>query len=383
MISISDFKVDPDCVKKNGTVVTQAITNILEKLKSTKLAICRGAIGCGKTTALDYVTRIYKESGWEIEWAEESIDESCINRLLKSNRTLLCCDNYCGSFGCQIFSQEVLTWNDLNIWKILGQNDLKVLIGIHEHVYEEIISNIRSEHFLQETKFYVDLDNLSESELMWIYKSQEEKRTVKQNPISYMALSTITKRTSGLVGIPFQTMMMCALPDTFFNKAFCNEPFQILTEHFKKLSYQNKKKFQSLWYIMCVMIFEEDAKELKKEVAGAISKELDLHTVKYYAEELAPYLKYDGQFELKHELIAIALFHTFLEVFKNPGSICNVYDVRKTLELIRPEHEYHRYHPLAVSLSRESFQSFKTVLKEKIKNENIHIAGHPLMEYFS
>ena len=374
----------PDCNVKNGVVVTSAIEHILEKMESTNIAICKGAIGCGKTTALDYVTGVFKDEGWQIECMEEFIDESCIDRALKSNKTVLYCDNYCGSFGCQMFSKEVLARNERTIEAILSsERGIRVLIGIHNHVYDEINSTISHRCFLQQTNSLVDLDSLSESELLWIYKTQEEKGTKKQETKSYEDLLAITTRRSDMVGIPFQTMMMHALPDICFSEAFCNNPFQIITEHFKMLSRQDKRKFDSFLYIMCAMIFNQNAEKFDQRVASAISNDLDIHWVKYYVKELASFIKVeDNCVELKHELIAIAVFHTFLEVFENPWSIFSACDIRKTLELIRPEDENRKPHPFAIPLSRVSFKSIRLTLETRIREANMNMEGHPLMNYF-
>ena len=390
----------PDCNVKNGVVVTSAIEHILKKMESTNIAICKGAIGCGKTTALDYVTKVFKDEGWQIECMDEFIDESCIDRALKSNKTILYCDNYCGSFGCQMFSQEVLARNERTIEAILSsERKIRVLIGIHNHVYDEINSTIGHRCFLQHTKSLVDLDSLSKSELLWIFKTQEEKGTTKQEekgttkqeekgttkqePKSYEDLLAMTTRRSDMVGIPFQTMMMHALPDICFSEAFCNNPFQIITEHFKMLSRQDKRKFDSFLYIMCAMIFNQNAEKFDQRVASTISNNLDFHWVKYYVNELAPFLKIeDNCAELKHELIAITVFHTFLEVFENPWSIFSACDIRKTLELIRPEDENRKPHPFAIPLSRVSFKSIRLTLETRIRKANMNMEGHPLMNYF-
>ena len=375
----------PDCNVKNEVVVTRAIENILKKMESTNIAICKGAIGCGKTTALDYVVGLFKDEGWQTECMEEFIDESCIDRALKSNKTVLSCDNYCGSFGCQMFSQEVLDRNERTIEAILSsEREIRVLIVIHNHIYDEINSTIGHRCFLQYTNSVVDLDSLSKSELLWIYKTQEDKCTTKQRPKSYEDLLAMTTRRSELVGIPFQTMMMHALPDICFSKAFCNDPFQIMTEHFKMLSHQDKGKFDSFLYIMCAMIFVQNAEQLDQRVANAISNDLDIHWVRYYVKELAPFLKIeDNCVELKHELIAIAVFHTFLEVFRNPWSIFNACDTRKTLELIRTQDENRKNHPFAVPLSRVSFESIRLTLETRISKANMNMEGHPLMKYFN
>ena len=134
---------------------------------------------------------------------------------------------------------------------------------------------------------------------------------------------------------------------------------------------------------MCAIIFDQNAKQLDQRVASAISNHLDVHWVKCYVKEFAPFLKIEENcVELKHELIAIAVFHTFLEVFRNPWSIFNACDIRKTLELIRPQDE-NQYHPFAVPLSRASFESIRLTLETGIRDANMNIEGYPLMKYFT
>ena len=98
------------------------------------------------------------------------------------------------------------------------------------------------------------------------------------------------------------------------------------------LSRQDKRKFDSLLYIMCAMIFNQNAEKLDKGVASAFSNDLDIHLLKYYVKQLASFVKVENDcVELKHELIAIAVLHTFLEVFRNPWSIFNACDIRLSL----------------------------------------------------
>lgn len=54
------------------------------EIQKSCYVICRGAIGYGKTTALEYVTKKYREDGWTVEWMEDSFDEPCIERIQKT-----------------------------------------------------------------------------------------------------------------------------------------------------------------------------------------------------------------------------------------------------------------------------------------------------------
>lgn len=75
---------------------------------------------------------------------------------------------------------------------------------------------------------------------------------------------------SAIVGPPFQTLMITVAPRVFGTKAFCNQPFQHLTEHFSKRYYRDKEMFYSLLYVMCVVIFDKRDDELKRGIANAM-----------------------------------------------------------------------------------------------------------------
>lgn len=339
----------------HGTVVTCAISNILEKLKSKKIVTCRGAIGCGKTTALKYVARKYRKDGWTIKWIEEFMNESFFNNVIESNtdKIMICCDNLFGSFGCQQFSDIMIDKFHLDMRTILNsKNNIKVLLGIHEHVIDEI----SSKHSLvsQDYNVCVELDNLSQSEALLIYMMQQEKSYIKQEYIPFDDFLEVIEYRSSIVGTPFQMLMISADPGVFGTKAFCNQPFQQLTEQFTKLYRRHEEKFYSLFYIMCVMIFDKRDDELKRGIANAIYPRLDKTTVVYYLPELAPYIQNDGDtVEIKHEVIAIALFHTFMMQSKTPWSIFKAFDKRRIVELVRPDNQRYKLHQFAVPLSSE------------------------------
>lgn len=372
-MSLTDVKVKPNNVIENGVLVTQDIANILEKMKSKKVVICRGAIGCGKTTALEYVTKKYREDGWTVEWMDVSFDESCIERLPIHGieKTVICIDNLFGVFGCQVFVNDLFNKFKRFMREIVnwGKQPI-VLLGIHQHVFEDI--SPENNPFPKDKSLFIDLDAMSQSEALQIYKLQQENNKRKQDDISVKDFLRLIEQRSSEVGTPFQTLMISAAPDVFGTKWFCSrQPFQTLTEHFSNLYNNERELFCSLLYIMCVSIFDPSADELDMDVVNAIGTSLNKNTIAYYLSQLAPYTHDDGNvLEIKHDLIAIALIHAFMRKSENLWTVLKVYDNTRTLELVRPDDRYARPHQFALPLRREMFTKALSVLKEKTFNQN-------------
>lgn len=382
-VLFTDKKLKPNNVVEHGTVITRAIANILEKLKSKKTVTCRGAIGCGKTTALKYVAEKYRDDGWTIEWIEEFMDESFYDNVIKNktDKIMICCDNLFGPFGCQVFSDKMFDNFHYFMRLIHKSENIKVLLGIHEHVIEEISS--KNSLVSQDYNAFVEMDSLSQSEALLIYIKQQEKANIKQEYIPFNDILELIENRSAAVGTPFQTLMISASPDVFGTKAFCNQPFQHLTEHFSKLLYRNEEMFFSLLYVMCVVIFDKREDELKRGIANAINPLLDKNTIEHYLPELGPYIHDGKTVEIKHELIAIALFHTFMMQSKTPWSIFSACDIRRILGLIRPDDQRNKLHQFFVPLSRETLHVAEEILKTKVFRDKVDIRGHPLSEHFS
>lgn len=371
-MSLTDVKVKPNNVLEDGVIVTQGIANILEKMKSKRVVICRGAIGCGKTTALEYVTKKYREDGWTVEWMEESFDESCIERIPKHVRekTVICVDNLFGVFGCQVFVNDLFNKFKRFMREIVnwGKQPI-VLLGIHQHVFEDI--SPENNPFPKDKSFFIDLDKMSQSEALQIYKLHQENNKSKQGDISVEDFLRLIEQRSSEVGTPFQTLMMSAAPDVFGNKWFCNQPFQTLTEHFSCLYNTEREMFCSLFYIMCVTIFNPSANKLNMDVADAISASLNNNTIANSLSHLVPYTHDDGNaVEIKHDLIAIALIHALMRKSEYLWTVLKVYDNTRTLELVRPDDPYARPHQFAVPLRREMFTKALSVFEEKTFYEN-------------
>lgn len=93
---------------------------------------------------------------------EESFDEFYIDRIQKHVivKTVICFDNLYGVFGCQVlvndllnkfkrFMREIVNWEKQPI----------VLVGIHQHVFEDISSE--NNPFPKDDSLFIDLDKMS------------------------------------------------------------------------------------------------------------------------------------------------------------------------------------------------------------------------------
>lgn len=144
------------------------------------------------------------------------------------------------------------------------------------------------------------------------------------------------------------------------------------------------KNFFFHFCMSCVVIFDKRDDELKRGIANAIHPRLDKNTIEYYLPKLGPYIQNDGNtVEIKHEVIAIALFHTFMMQSIKPWSIFPACDIRRILGLIRPDDQRNKLHQFFVPLSRETLHGAKKILKTKVFQDKVDIIGHPLSEHFS
>lgn len=312
------------------------------------------------------------------------MDESFFNNVIesKTEKIMICCDNLFGSFGCQVFSEKMFNNFHYYMREILkSENNIKVLLGIHEHVIEEI----SSKHSLvsKDYSVFVDLDSLSQSEALFICMMQQEKSKIEQENIPFDDFRELIENRSAIMGTPFQTLMISTSPDAFGTKEFRNQPFKLLIEHFTKLYHRDKEMFYSLLYISCV-VFDRREDGLKKDIANALYPRLDKNTVIMNLPSLAPYIKSDGDtVETNHDVISIALFHTFMKELNTPWSLFSACDIRGILELIRPNNQRDKLHEFAIPLLRETFNQVKTVLKYKIVKDIVDITDHPLLEFIS
>nr|XP_022344027.1 uncharacterized protein LOC111137072 isoform X3 [Crassostrea virginica] len=249
----------PDCLEENGVIYTDNITSAISSLQTRNVLILRGAIGCGKTSALKAIQNHYEGKGFKAIWDEESEPKTLKNWKNFTEKTIVFCDNLFGRYGCRTFSKQDI----LSIENCLGSieneptENTKVVIGIHQHVYEEV-SKTHTLSFLQNKNSVIDMDKLNEAEKLLILKEQQKEghckadstcwfRTVESSSV----LSKLSK-APGNVGSPFLSLMYCHHHELFSDDDFTKNPVQSLMKHFQKMRMDSRTDYFCLVYLMVV-----------------------------------------------------------------------------------------------------------------------------------
>ncbi|XP_062594885.1 uncharacterized protein LOC134256241 [Saccostrea cucullata] len=176
---IQSIKLNPDCCVEKGVVVTGGIKAAFQLLEMGNVVICKGAIGCGKTHALKAIENKYIEKGWKVRWMEENLLPLEKNM---EDETILICDNLFGSFACNTFlPRRISSFENLLESMCEKSRHTKVAVGIHQHVFDEII-RIHHLKLLQNKNITVDLDKLTKSEMLLILKEQQKEGHCKTDP---------------------------------------------------------------------------------------------------------------------------------------------------------------------------------------------------------
>ncbi|XP_062617279.1 uncharacterized protein LOC134278984 isoform X1 [Saccostrea cucullata] len=350
-----------DCTIKDEVVVTESIKSALQLLETSDVVICKGAIGCGKTTAMRYIQKQFKEKQWRTMWMEEFVDDSDLSNNVIEN-TLLCCDNLFGTFNCKLFSSdyerlEGISLSDVSSLespaafqniiekkrKIYGKH-LKIVLGIHNHVHDVVMRECVLELF-QNKRWIIDMDEHTQAELLLIWKEkQKDEHSVHDSKcwckkLTFSSVSAKLSLNRGLVGNPFLISMYC-IPyhdhHFFSNDEFTKSPVLTLVDHFKNMYKENPELFYALVYVMYVTVCSRY--QGIEDWAGFVNANLttaSLHnTVDKYPEF---FYKDEETIELKHELLNITLFKASAEINDVRNSLVHNCGIHIILQLARPQ----------------------------------------------
>ncbi|XP_061197595.1 uncharacterized protein LOC133205743 [Saccostrea echinata] len=328
---------------ENGIVVTRNIKSCMALLNTSDIVICVGAIGCGKTTAMRYVQDRYKGKGWRTVWFEEYINE---NELMENEikNTVLCCDNLFGTFNCNVFSLETVTGFEHVIQKQREKckGHLKVLLGIHQHVYDAALKFGRVR--IMDTKNLIDIDHLDKAEVLLIWKDLKKEDHCVRDPscwfknIEFTSVFSKLLLNQGLVGNPILMLMYCQHHDFFTNEEFTKSPVTTLVNHFKRMREENKELFFVLVYIMFVRVYNVNQDIMPW--AGSLSAELTEDSIKRCVEKYPEYLiEENNTVELRHELLNISLFKTSYDTYTVFSTLVHHCDISTILQLTRSKEE--------------------------------------------
>lgn len=323
---------------EKGIVITDNITQALKILISRNVVILKGVVGCGKTHALKAIQNHFQGKNWKTVWVES---ENVIREISHEKPTIHLCDNFFGTFGSSVFSQDAIDKSEMTLKELeSSKQETKVVVGIHTHVYDEVKKNLKLD-FLCQKSITVEMDNLSEAETLLIFKEQLERGHCKRDSncwfktIGFQSVLDKLSTNQGHIGGPFLSLMYCNQHEMFSDFAFAVNPVRTLLEHIKKkMKHDSSVQYYCLVYLMCVQRhnFEEEPKEWSQQIYADITK--------HYLMDLAKtsdLVQVDTNIvTLGHELLTVVLFKSivdtkeiFLPVLQNCES-----DV--FLQLLRP-----------------------------------------------
>ncbi|XP_062586866.1 uncharacterized protein LOC134248481 isoform X2 [Saccostrea cucullata] len=376
-------QLKPACEVISGVVTRKQITLVKEILNESSLVICKGAIGCGKTSFLKYFDELYRGLGWVVKWREEVVNSPDVD-IKENEEVLLCCDNFFGTYERCVYSVTSEIIDCLNHPKKNdGSGQLKILLAIHDHVYDGLQSNT-SLNILQNKRAVVDLNELTDAEQMLIFKEQRKNGHCTIDPkcwfrkVDFESLKNALKGNSGLIGDPALSLIYCNHHDIFANKEATLNPLKTLCSLFQNISSEKPDLFNILVFTMFIKTHTFD-KEMP-DWAAAEPFGLTTDDIQENIRHLHGYLhvSVDGRtMKMKHELLSIALFHVCA---RNPiylTALLNHCHFGMIEQLLRPP-IIETQAGFSIILDETNFQA----LISRIMRDNMYVnlLNHPFMQ---
>lgn len=216
--------------------------------------ILKGAVGSGKSTCLKFVDEHYRRNQWEVKWKEEIIIPRDLY-VQENKKLLLCCDNLFGTYNRGKFASTSEIIEALENQKKEGDGELKVVLAIHDHVYDELQKSLNIKA-LQNKRVVVDFNEFSDAEMLLILNDQKKRghctrdRRCPFRYVDFRSIQDTLKRNPGLIGDPLLTLLYSNFHD-IYNK---NEATQNLVRElcilFKIMLDESPELFHILLYIM-------------------------------------------------------------------------------------------------------------------------------------
>nr|XP_034339424.1 uncharacterized protein LOC105339430 isoform X4 [Crassostrea gigas] len=379
---IQSVKLNPDCTVEEGIVITESITLALKILNSRNVVVLKGAIGCGKTHALKAIQNHFKSS-WETKWEDTLTIES---EIIQEKPTILLYDNFFGRFGNSVLSQGEIDRTE-KVLKAVGE-DIKVVIAIHSHVYDEVKKTFRLD-FLSQKNITVEMDKLSDAETLLIFKEQRRIGHCKVDSeclfrsVGFQSVLDMLSKNQGHIGGPFLSLMYCNQHELFFDKAFSHNPVQTLVQHFLKVKQESPLLYNSLVYLMCVQRHncQEEPMKWSREIGKDITKDA---ITKMFTTSGCVYVE-DNTASLAHDILTIALFKSAAEADEYLLRVVENCDVDVMLQLFRsPGTAHNDLYCDFMDVNKKKIPNQRTMAKEFVyrfasKYRNIEMV-HPLFK---
>eukprot|EP00105_Crassostrea_gigas_P040553 XP_019924701.1 PREDICTED: uncharacterized protein LOC109619320 [Crassostrea gigas] len=370
------FEMNPECQEENGVVLTKALKAVLDTLELEHFVVLKGAVGTGKSTCLKYVYDLYKRNQWDVRRVG-IIGQSILN--VDGKRKLLCCDDLFGVYNRGNFAvaAEIIISLE-NIEQKVNQN-MKVVLAIHDHVYEEL----QKSHFIkvfQNKRVVVDFNELSDAEMLLIFNNQRKIGHCAKNPkclfrnVGFESIKDTLKENTGKLGNPILTLLYSNLHDT---KKDTQDIVKELCLIFQNMLEHNPDLFHVLLYVMFVEThsLDDEVKEWAFKLGGLSSTTVEQNVGRLNA---FLFVQDDGRrIKIKHELLSFALFKWCASSTRYMPLLLKHCQFQMIEEIIRPISSPNQSE-FCVILKDEMYP----VLNSRILEENliVHVKVHPLME---
>ncbi|XP_052713510.1 uncharacterized protein LOC128187251 [Crassostrea angulata] len=337
-LKLQSIKLNPDCIVKKGIVITDGIIAALKILNSRNVVILKGVIGCGKTYALKAIQNHFQEGDWDTEWVES---ENFHNKTAYERPTILLCDNFFGTFGSNVFSQDDVDKSEQFLIEIANSEQTKVVIVIHKHVDDEIKKGLKL-NFLKQKKITVDMDKLSEAETLLIFKEQlrrghcqkEDNNDCWFTTVGFQSVLDKLSKNQGHIGGPFLSLMYCNQHELFSDEAFSVNPVQTLVQHFQRMKHDSPTDYACLVYLMCVQ--EHNCEEEPTEWAGLISADISKYALAEIFSTTGYVLFETKTATLAHDILTTAIYKSAAMMHEYLIIVVQQSKIDMLLQLLRP-----------------------------------------------
>lgn len=378
---IMSVELKPECSVNDRVVLTKAIKLVLSSLKKETFVIVKGAIGSGKTTCLKYVDEHYRGNQWEVKWKEEIITSSDLY-VQENKKLLLCCDNLFGAYNRGQFASTSEIIKALENLEKGGYGELKVVLAIHDHVYDELQKspNVKA---LQNKRVVVDFNEFSDAEMLLIFNDQRKQghctrdRRCPFRNVDFRSIQDTLKVNSGQIGDPLLTLLYSNLHDLFNKKEATQNIVRELCIIYQNMSEETPELFHILFYIMMVGIHKLKNKlpDWAFELIGISNEKVEQNVCHLDAFLVG---RIDGQgLQMKHNLFNFALFKFCADHTKYQSILLQHCQFQMIEEIMRPV-SYSTQSDFCVVLKEEMIP----VLVSRVVGQNLHMfmKSHPLMD---
>ena len=382
LIFLIGVELKPYCQVEDSIVLTKGIKDVVERLEQENFVIVKGVIGSGKSTCLNYIDKYYKRKQWKVKRKNEVITRADFY-VSENNKILLCCDNLFGAYNRGHFTGTLDIIESLENSDKKGDGELKVVLAIHDHVFDELEkSQLQTINVLQNKSVMVDLNKMAEAENLLIFKEQRKRghctrdRQCWFRNIDFTRLqATLKENYPVFIGDPLLTLIYCNHHDIFTKKEDTRDIMKALCCLFVDMLTKTQDLYHVLVYVMCVKTHDlnSDVPSWAAELGGLSSEKVQ-QNIRHLDSFLDCHV--DGStIRMKHDLFNIALFKVYSGHPDYLTFLLNHCHFEMIEEMLRPTSAIKS--EFCVLLSEESFQPLASRLEADALN--VIMNNHPLM----